>query len=561
MKLLRFVLAIVLSLFATAVMSYISMALPIGPWMESTLVLAAMVIVGLCCKVITISEQAQTLGLSTVAGGIGGILATGFGFSFPMLYFTSPDIFMKWLSHPFYFCGILSALAFSAGALGLCIAHFSEHKLIVEYNLPFPIGSMVNKMINAQNQLNKAIQLALGFVLTQLLLFARRCLRSFPENIILLSKNRFGAISIPSIVLSFDLIPMLLAVGFITGYMIAVPLGAGLIAKSLIISPLYYLYIQWGGVVNNIDFTIAFSTGIVVYGALVGTIGGIPKLFKSFFKSFACAWGRKEVEGGLVGNRVKNHFSFCSMRSFFKSFYSFSFWHLAISIISFVAVMSFFEFSLISQLYLFLFSIVCCYQLAEIAGKIGLAPLGRFATFVLVPGLLLFGYTSVQAMVVSTFVEVAGGVACDALFGRKFAYLANIKQEKVIYYQWLGLICSALAVGVVFWLLISQFGLASHELPVQKALSRALLLNVKTFNVKILVIGGIFGCLVSKMKINPVLMLGGILMPESISIVLIVGGFLAYCIKDKESWYPFWSGVFAANSLWMLIKALFNNIC
>lgn len=43
-------------------------------------------------------------------------------------------------------------------------------------------------------------------------------------------------------------------------------------------------------------------------------------------------------------------------------------------------------------------------------------------------------------------------------------------------------------------------------------------------------------------------------MPIDYSLPLIFGGLSASLVKNKEDYFPFWSGVFAANSLWMLLK-------
>lgn len=217
------------------------------------------------------------------------------------------------------------------------------------------------------------------------------------------------------------------------------------------------------------------------------------------------------------------------------------------------------NFTVVSIFYLITFALVCTYQMMLIAGKMGIAPLGRFATFVMVPGMFLFGYTPLQTTLVATYVEIAGGVACDALFGRKMAYLASIDSTTIQRYQWFGLLISSFCVGIVIWLFISHFGIGTEPgaLAVTKAASRALLINVKSFEPLVLVLGLLFGYLLKVAKVNATLMLGGILMPPDVSLMLILGGWSTYLVKDKEEYYPFWSGVFAANSLWMLVKAFF----
>jgi len=52
------------------------------------------------------------------------------------------------------------------------------------------------------------------------------------------------------------------------------------------------------------------------------------------------------------------------------------------------------------------------------------------------------------------------------------------------------------------------------------------------------------------------LVLGGLLMPINITLGLVVGGLFALLPTDREEWYPFWSGVFAGNSIWMLIRTI-----
>src|SRR5438132_1687559 len=124
-----------LSCFATGVMSYISMAVPIGPWIDSTIVLLAMLLFSL--KQNGEEKRIKNIALVTAAGGIGGILATGMGFSFPALYFLDKISFGMLLENPISFCLILAGLAFSAGSLGLTIAQIFEKELIIKQDMPF----------------------------------------------------------------------------------------------------------------------------------------------------------------------------------------------------------------------------------------------------------------------------------------------------------------------------------------------------------------------------------------------------------------------------------------
>ena len=76
------------------------------------------------------------------------------------------------------------------------------------------------------------------------------------------------------------------------------------------------------------------------------------------------------------------------------------------------------------------------------------------------------------------------------------------------------------------------------------------------FNYIVLGLGFLFGFVLKRVRLNPLLVLGGLLMPLNITIGLVIGGMATLLVKDKEEYFPFWSGVFAANSLWMVFQAL-----
>jgi len=519
-------------------MSYISMATPIGPWIASTLVLIAMLVYKVLRQKDHVSEQ---LALVTVAGSIGGILATAMGFSFPTLYFLDPILFNEWMSKPFYFCTVLAAFAFVAGWFGLWIANVVEHKFIVEEKLAFPIGQLVQKMIAAQNQVRKAWELMIGFVGTGVFCILQDGifgLKGFiPKSIALIPAttlpigSRFQ-LMIPMI--PFDIWPMLWAIGFVTGHVIAVPLAVGALSKIFVVDVINR---QFFPDTKSIEFVLAFCSGMVLAGALQGLLD-TPAILWNAIKKMTEGNANKSTPGFLQS--IKREYLI----------------EAVLVVLCLVAFFTYFNFSLIAQLYLILFAFVCTYQMALIGGKLGLAQLGRFATFVMVPAMFLFNLNSVQIVLISTFVELCGGVATDILFGRKIGSLAHISHRRLRSFQYLGLVVSSITIGVVFWLLIKQFTLGSPDLLAIRAQARQLLIGVKAFDYYILIIGLLFGFLLKVVKMNPMLVLGGLLMPLNISVGLMLGGCATLLTKAKEEWYPFWSGVFASNSVWMLLKAI-----
>lgn len=531
MSMVIVLLSIVLSIFSTAVMSYISMATPIGPWIAPTLVLMAMLVVRVCYRG---RDYGQEIVLATFSGSIGGILATSFGFSFPTLYFLNPTLFNAWMSNPFYFMGVMSALALSAGGFGFWIANILEDRLIVQEQLDFPIAQLVHKMVAAQQSMRKAAELMVGFIGTAIFCIMQDGLAMIrgiiPKTCGLIPPISFGILKVPLICL--DLWPMLWAIGFVTGHVIAIPLLVGACSRILIIDTLRNgLYPDYG----SVEFILAFASGMILAGTLFGFLKTPQELWRSM--------------RNLVAQKKSNNvLSTISKRALTQ---------LGGILLFCIAVLSYFEFSILSQIYLLLFTFACTYEIANQTGKIGLARLGMFATFVMVPAMLLFNVSVLQITLIATFVEVCGGVAADVLFGRKMIPLMQIPRKTMQRYQLLGLVTSSLCVGGIFWLLINHFGLGTPELFAQKAKNRELLVAIHQFDWRILLMGFGYGYLLRKVRVNPSLVLGGILMPINVSLGLVIGGLSTYLVHDKEEWYPFWSGVFASNSLWMLFRSMF----
>lgn len=536
----------ILTICSTAIMSYISMTMPIGPWIETTLALSAMLLFQLY-KNATKEKSKLHVGLTTAAGGISGIIATAFGFSFPTLYFLAPEIFKLFLSNPIYFSIVLGLLSFCAGSLGLISAFIFREKLIVEQNFSFPIGELLYKIIWMQNHINQSLQLTIGFFVTFAFLIINFLTNIFPKNLLLISKFETQLITIPLIAIPLNITPMFVSIGFITGHVIAIPLLLGICIKLFLIDiickiyPILYDYLstlfnfERYSEISQSDFIFAFSSGIILYSAIASFLSFINyKKLKYFFYTTSL-FSKNQFNG------VKNMPWIKILLLCFLIFLFFAY----------------FNFSILSQIYVILGTLISIYQLIFIAGKIGIAPLGRFATFVMVPGMFLFGFNPLQITVVSTFVEIAGGVACDALFSYKMAFLANIDTNKIWFYQWFGLLVCSIFVGIIFWILFQAFELgicATGSFPATKAMARALMVNIKSFDLLILSIGFVCGYSISLLKVSPILVLSGILMPPNLSIMLILGGLLTYLMKEKEKYYPIWSGIFAANSLWMVVK-------
>jgi hypothetical protein len=533
MNFITIIVSILLSLFSTVVMSYVALATPIGPWIGPTLVFIALLFSRLC-----ISMSTSAIAHAVSAGSIGGILATACAFSFPTLYFLDSLTFNAWMASPLFFCSVVGGFSFFAGMFGLLVADASEKTLIEQQNLSFPIGQLMYKMIAAQNQIKKAYELMAGFCCTALfcslqggIFFIKEIV---PKSLVVLPAMRYAFFSFPRIVVQLDIAPMVCAIGFVTGHVIALPLAVGGLATIFLLNPLQKLFFVS---LSSVEFTLAFCSGIVLFITAMSVISMPHQIV---------TWLRKSVKRMTDYRRLSLPLFRVSVMVGIGIFMGALCWFL-----------SYFNFPYTTQLYLIVCTIITTYQISAIAGRVGLALLGRFATFVMVPAMLIFNLTYVHLVFIATFVEMSGGVATDILFGRKLAQLAGISQAVIRRYQLLGLVVSSLAIGIVFWLLINHFGLGSPELFAYRAQSRQLLIQAQQFDYTVMIFGALFGLLLKQINLNPMLVLGGLLMPFDITFGLVLGGILALFSRDKEEWYPFWSGVFASNSIVMLLRSVF----
>lgn len=513
-------------------MSYVSLATPIGPWIAPTLVFIGL----LFCKIFT-RLTSSDLTYAVTAGSIGGILATACAFSFPTIYFLDPALFTTWMSSPLYFSAIVSGSCFLAGAFGFLVAEMSERTLLENQNLSFPIGQLVDKMIAAKDQINKAYELMIGFCTTALFCILQSGIPLIkgiiPHTLILTQQNTYGAFTLPRLTIQLGIAPMIWAIGFVTGHVIALPLAIGALSNITLINPLQKYFFA---TLSSTEFNLAFCSGIVLFITAMSMLSMPQQIILSVKKNI------KKISNNTV--------------AYTQFFHTKKLLIASVLVIALCLFFSYFKMPLLSQLYLILCSIITTYQISAIAGRIGLALLGRFATFVMVPAMFLFNLNYTHLVFMATFVEISGGVAADVLFSRKLGQLTQSSRATMRHYQILGLLISSASIGAIFWLLINHFGLGSPELFAYRAQSRQLLIQAQNFNCTAMGIGALFGLFLKQLNINPMLVLGGLLMPFDITAGLVVGGLLALLSRNKEEWYPLWSGVFASNSVCMLIRAL-----
>ncbi len=521
--------SIILTFFSSAVMSYISMATPIGPWIAITIVFLGLLIFYSC----TPEKKTEALVSVTVAASLGGIIATACGFSFPTLYFLDPVFFDVLIARPLFFIPMLAGLIFVGSLFGMWIATVCESLLMHDTAYPFPVAQLIYTMINtAHMQLHAAKEFVLGCGATVCACAAyvtAHFRAGIPLSITIWSKQVFTLFTIPALIIDVTIMPMIIAIGFVTGHVIALPLLLGASIAMGILEPVHHLFFPS---LSAMECSLAFGSGMVLVGAFSGAVSIIKKWYKHM------STGEKKG-----GKWLQLHTA-----------------HIIQGCVIVGAIILFlhyiYAFPLALYPYLIICAGACTYEVLLIAGKIGLAQMGRFATFVMVPAMLMFSLNAAQLTCIATFVELCTGVAVDILCGRKIGLLTGVSRARIVRYQYLGLIVSACAVSLVFWLLVSHVQLGSPLLYAYRAQARQLLIYVRIFDYRLLAIGALCGAVLQQLRINAGLVLGGLLMPLNISVGLIAGGFLGMSGAVRERWQPLFSGIFAGNSLWMFIQAL-----
>lgn len=585
MNLAVIILGIFFSLFSTLILSYISVATMVGPWIAPTIVLVGHAIFA---SFRGMKNKTQALIALQAIGAGGGIIATGVGFAFPMLYFLDPQIFNSWLAQPGYFCLFLTLLCLLAGSLGLLAGNLLTKPFIDDQKLPFPVSNLTYQVAASENHPQQTTMLAGGAIGTVVLRIMRDGIGWLKPLIKdtylpLLPTPAWLANLMPTQLvthlgkdLAFTVWPTLWAIGFSVGLGITIPLCIGMVAKYLVIWPLanHATYLPWHlfPVMNPEIFAIAFCSGLVACELVLQLPGYLLSLLRwarnftleSFKMPFPLlrTSGRKSTSNKLNSTQTRESAlqeergwlaPLQAMLSTLQAKF------LATGLILAIAVfLSYFAFSPLAQLLLITFTLLATYSICQLGGKIGMIPFGRYSTFIVVPLLIIFKLDPIQTTIVCVFFNICAAAASDLLFDMKSADLGGIKRKDMVTYQWIGLIATALSIGIVLWLLFTNLQLGSEALFAQRGKAKALLLQSLQFDPIIVLLGILFGVLLKRLKINGTMVFGGIIMPGSITLGLLLGSLGTLITRKPERWQPLCGGILAAESLWIMGKILFS---
>lgn len=547
------ILSIILTLFACLVLAYISMATMIGPWIAPTLVLIA----GLIFRIKrTTSHVNEKLTLIQTAGSVGGIVATAVGFTLPTLYFLDKPQFDTLLASPWLFCLFVGSLCFAGGSLGIFMGKAFAKKFLANKDMKFPVSQLIYRTITSQTQSNQAKQLLAGFSVSSIFCFLRdgfKFGRFFSIPNIIPTRKIILFSSLLQDKFQIMLMPMLWAIGFIAGMGIAFPLLVGMLSKYFVLYPIHnhaaYLPFELFPVLDPKQFAMAFCSGLILASFLPGLMKYPNILLRGFKHHSGVSYLSRFKSPGGIWKKVTT-----APAQFLKNIEAVS--AITISIVVFSAL----KFPIFAQLLILPLVVVSAYNISHIGIKIGLVQIGRFTTFVMIPTILLFKLNALQITALCVFVSAAIVTTADILFDYKIGELCSVDMKKINKYQWLGVAVTALGLGFLLWLLFSNLQLGTAELFAQRGRARALLIQSFDFNWTVLLFGLLYGLILKRLRVNPAMVFGGVLMPNGLTIGLVIGALGTLFVKKSDEQLPFFSGIFAAESLWLVVSILTKMI-
>ncbi|MFC1854816.1 hypothetical protein ACFLY6_03040 [Candidatus Dependentiae bacterium] len=545
-------LEIIFTIFSCIVLAYISMATAVGPWIAPTLILLAQLIPWQ--NYTRSNGKFRELILSQTAGSLGGIISAGIGFTLPMLFFINQKQFFAMLSSPLTFAVTLGSITLVAGGLGSFLGRIFAPIFLRDKSLSFPVSKMITETAT-QAQEGHTSNLLKGIFGSWGTIFLREGLTlnsifSFPA---LIGKKALflGYPMIPKI-FPLSLTPTLWAIGWVAGLGMALPLFVGLLSKYLVLYPLNN-HLSWTGLslfpkMGEIEFASAFCSGIILFE--VGT---------STLRQIACS-NLRQLFFPLsnLKNGLNSFFSFLSIKGDGHFLEKIEPWAVVVTSILFLWWLGV---PFIVSIFVPLACAAATYHIGYFGGRTGLAPFGRFITlFAMLPAALIFTVKTLPMTYLCTFTAICLAAAVNLIFQLKVGKLASIEDTAIRKHHWIGLLLSALFVGLCFWLLLSNLKLGSTELFAHRAKARALLLNSLSFHPTVLFLGGVFGAVIKLLKLSPIMIFGGILMPNELTMGLFAGAMSSKLVRDPDKHRIFWTGIFAGESLWVTFMLLLRVI-
>lgn len=517
MSFLLCLLSIVLSFLSACMMAYNAMAIQIAPWVAPVVAITIMIVL---LQMVQRKWFKEHVVIAIAAGSLGGMVGMCVGLSWPTLYFLQPDVFATWMQSPLTFSGMIFALVFSAGSLAFVITHLLRYHLIIKQEMNFPMSLLVHNIIYAQQKTQSFTLMIHGLMLSS-------------------SWNVFTWVArmpLQAYLSQLHTIPVFLSIGFVAGQTIAIPLLVGMFSRIFMLSSVQQKFFYFE---KESSFILTFATGMLfaiiattLFDMIKDLYLSVQKKKKSYIAKFIQMFWQDTIYRGLfVGSLILSS-----------------------------AVLSWWNVSFAQQLYVLVGLFLLSHVIGCIVAEVGVLEVTSFVSFIILPLTYFFTISAVPSLILVVFCTVCIGVVVDLLFSYKISHLAQVAHERILKYQIIGFMVASCSIGFILWWYINKFHLGSNALLAQQALEQESFITFQQYNYQVLAAGFVYALFMRFLIEDMLVMIGGFMMPVSMSFWLILSGGLSYLVKDRKKVYPFWFGIYASHALWMFARAIFLQI-
>lgn len=511
MSLLLYVLTATLSFISTCIMSYIAMAIDIGPWVAP---IVSIVFMLLLFQGIQKDWVQKNIVLGIAGGSVGGMVGMCVGLTWPTFYFLHGNTFASWIASPFKFAGMVGLLTLAAGCIAFLITFFLREHLIVEHKLRYPMSTLVHDIVYMDKKTKKSAMMAHSVAIAS-------------------SWNIFTWIArlpLQHYLVYLHAIPVFVSIGFIAGHTIAIPLLIGMLSRVVILMTVKETFFYFE---KEETFLLTFASGML-FAVIVMSL---YYLLRSLYVK--------------TGKQTQLHFILLVKRFAHSRIYVTA---LLLSLVLCSAVFTSWGIVWMQQFYILVALFFLCNVVAKIIGDVGVLDIQSFVSFIMLPLIYISHMHSLQALVTTVFCTICLGVVIDLMFSYKLAHLAKVDYQKILKFQIIGFIVAACSIGFVLWWYIKTFTLGSVNLSAQQALHQEAFITFGSYNYYVLTLGFMFGAILFMLYTEMLVVIGGFMMPVYMAFWLILAGAVSYLTSRPQKYYPFWFGVYASHALWMLIR-------
>ncbi len=544
-------LAIVMAIVFGAANVYL--ALKVGMTVSASIP-AACISMAIFATVMSKTSILENNMVQTVASA-GESLAAGVAFTVPALLLMGGEF--NWFS--------TFMLALAGGFLGVLFM-VPLRKLLIEdedKNLPYPEGRACASVLQAPSKGMGAVWkvlagIIIGIVVKLLVDGGFGLINEFP-----MWKLPFGK----GFVVSFDVLPALVAVGFIIGFRISAMMLAGAALGWWVIIPLFAaapeifskIGVKVVGEIKDIfvvqkNILRYIGAGAVAASGILGVIKTLPAIISSI---------RKAISGGFTGSKRDLSLKVVGLIAslialsiaLFPELYGIKvqMW-ISILIAAFVVILS------------FLFVAVS----SRIVGLVGSSsnPISGMTIATLVITSLVFVKVGIKepvtVMLIGAFVCIAMAIAGDTSQDLKTGYLVGATPFRQQIGELIGVLASSLFVGFSLYMLYKAYGFGSKQLSAPQAVTMKLLVEgLVTGNApyQLLIIGVFVALMFELLGMSALPIAIGLYLPLELSMSVMVGGlarwiFDNYIKGDLEDSTLIASGLIAGEALTGIILAV-----